>query len=71
MLSTSVEKDKYISNGEAVLIATAEDATQSGKADLTSFENQSVIFNVGVASHVKDPKVGVIRAPLLFSFSYN
>lgn len=71
MLSTSVDKDKYISNGEAVLVATAEDTTPPGKAELTSFENQSVIFNVGVASHVKDPKVGIIRAPLLFSFSYN
>ncbi|WP_145536080.1 fimbrial protein [Yersinia thracica] len=71
MLSTSTETNKYIANGDSVVIATAEDIPDVNKADLTSFDNQSVIFNVGVASHVKEPKVGVISAPLLFSFSYN
>lgn len=66
MLSETATPTKYITNGQKLAVATAGATPAAG-----DFNAKSLSLQAGLASTSTTPDVGMVSAPILFSFAYN
>lgn len=66
MLSEVGKSNSYITDGQKLVVATA-----GTDPELGDFNAKSLSLQAGLASTSLEPQVGMISAPILFSFAYN
>lgn len=66
MLSETATPTKYITNGQKLAVATAGATPTAG-----DFNAKSLSLQAGLASTSTTPDIGMVSAPILFSFAYN
>jgi major type 1 subunit fimbrin (pilin) len=66
MLSETATPTKYITNGQKLAVATAGATPAAG-----DFNAKSLSLQAGLASTSLTPDIGMVSAPILFSFAYN
>lgn len=66
MISQVSSPNNYIKAGDKLKVATAADP-----ATASDFNGKIVSLQAGVASTSATPDIGIINAPILFSFAYN
>ncbi|AHM73957.1 fimbrial protein [Yersinia hibernica] len=66
MLSEMATPNTFITSGQKLLVATA--GATPGAAD---FNAKSLSLRAGLASTSTTPDIGMVSAPILFSFAYN
>ncbi|MBP1038856.1 type 1 fimbrial protein [Serratia fonticola] len=66
MLSQTATPTNYITNGQKLAVATAGASPTAG-----DFNTKILSLQAGLASTSLTPDIGMVRAPILFSFAYN
>jgi len=66
MLSETATPTNYITNGQKLAVATAGATPAAG-----DFNAKSLSLQAGLASTSTTPDIGMVSAPILFSFAYN
>lgn len=66
MLSQTATPTTYITSGQKLLVATAGE-----KPNVTDYNAKTLSLQAGVASTSLAADIGMVSAPILFSFAYN